>query len=83
MMRTHRHTTGIRQNYEGYATGFVPASGPKAKSVKVPLRSVVCPDCNAAIGEPCVSLTTGGVKTQVHISRKRIATRRFNEERGI
>lgn len=83
MMHTHRRTTGTRQNYEGYTTGFVPASGSKAKKVKVPLRAVVCLDCKAAIGEPCVSFITGEVKTQVHISRNRIATRKFNEERGI
>lgn len=82
-MKTRRYAIGPRQNYEGYTTGFVPASGPKSKKVMVPLRAVVCLDCNAAIGEPCVSLTTGAVKNQVHISRNRIATRKFNEERGI
>ena len=83
MLRTHRHTTGLRQNYEGYVTGFVPASGPKTKSVKVPLRSVVCADCKAPIGEPCISLITNNIMPGVHICRRRLATRKYNEERGL
>ena len=44
-------------------------------------RIVDCPDCKAAIGEPCFSLTSGNCVTMGHISRRRVAMRKYFEDR--
>jgi hypothetical protein len=61
----------------------------RAAHVPVPRvnpKAVACPECGAGVGEGCISLGERGtpkgepVKMN-HRSRKRIATRRFNEAR--
>ena len=76
-MKIHpRARDGIR------ATGnrhMLPAN-PKAKIVRGPsLRSVPCLDCGAEIGKSCVS-ASGAERSGVHISRRRIAFRRWQEQ---
>jgi hypothetical protein len=35
-------------------------------------KKVVCPHCNAQVGQPCNSISGGGImRTVVHIARKR------------
>lgn len=43
------------------------------------LRKVDCPDCPALVGDQCIS-STGKRLNQVHISRRRIAMRKYNAE---
>lgn len=80
--RGERHTYG-RLNYEGYSTGFVAPNLKPVHRVRVNLKRVPCMECKAEIDQPCISLITGGIKHNVHASRKRIAIRRYNEERGL
>lgn len=53
---------------------------PKNTGRRVPRQAVACPDCDAAVGQPCKT-TTGTVKTRVHTSRLRISARLDNEHR--
>lgn len=80
--RGNRHTFG-RQNYEGFVTGFVAPEFKRSNGPRINLRRVKCMECEAEVDQPCISLITGKVKSAVHASRQRIATRRFNEERGL
>ena len=43
------------------------------------LRSIPCVDCPAEIGEACIS-STGKSLSQVHISRRRLAIRKYRSE---
>jgi hypothetical protein len=45
-------------------------------------QSLPCLDCEAAVGQPCVS-STGKLLSAVHVSRHRMATRAYLKERGI
>jgi hypothetical protein len=44
------------------------------------LTAVDCPDCPALAGSKCVA-PSGNVKTQVHMSRRRIAMRKYYADR--
>lgn len=69
-----------RSNYEGYTTGFVAEPfTPHVPRGKYNYRIVVCPDCHASVGSPCVNLTTGKPVSGLHVSRKRIALRKIRE----
>lgn len=53
---------------------------PKVKKLRGPsMRSVPCLDCGAEIGASCVS-ASGAERSGVHISRRRIALRRWQEQ---
>lgn len=54
--------------------------GLKVRGLRGPsMRSVPCLDCGAEIGAPCVS-ASGAELSNVHISRRRIAIRRWQEQ---
>lgn len=44
-------------------------------------RNVKCPDCMAEVGAPCTS-PGGSVRKVVHLVRKRMSQRAYNQERG-
>jgi hypothetical protein len=44
------------------------------------MTAVDCPDCPAAAGGKCVA-PSGNIKTQVHISRRRMAIRKYYADR--
>ena len=50
-------------------------------SRKVPVRSIVCPDCGAVEGQNCVSAKGTEIESSVHASRRRMAVRKMNAER--
>lgn len=44
-------------------------------------RTVACIDCEAKVGEECVSLTTGNPLGRGHVARHRLAARKYWAER--
>lgn len=53
---------------------------PKKILPRTPLRIVVCPTCQAAVGAPCIS-TTGRTKEEAHVARRRMAFRAMQAQR--
>ena len=41
------------------------------------LTAVPCPDCPAQPGERCIAAMSGARKTTVHVSRRRVALRKY------
>jgi hypothetical protein len=66
------HMQGVP--YTGNTKGF----RPKRDRV-VHAREVVCPECDAEVGDQCLSSVTGRITTRFHASRRRMALRK---ERG-
>lgn len=82
MTKAEDKHSSYRYNAEGYVTGFVAPRGVGAKRVLVPsLRTVVCPVCGAEVGKTCVTDT--GKPKAAHEPRRRLATRKLNQERGL
>lgn len=74
--RRHYKTSGARMVY-GVDGGAPPqrSAFPQGTFTAVP-----CPDCPALVKEKCRSNTTGKQMAQVHISRRRIAIRKYNAD---
>jgi len=76
---------GYRKTYKANgARMFTAVDGGAPAAPQIPhgtLRKVDCPDCPAIVDERCRSNTSGKDLNQVHISRRRIAMRKYNQER--
>ena len=80
MTRTNEHQQErpTKLGYVGVPVEFTPRKAPR-----VPIRSVVaCPECEAVLDQPCVS-RTGKEIASTHRSRRRLAVRKQNEDRGV
>jgi hypothetical protein len=49
------------------------------KQPRIPVSSVICPDCKAPVGEKCIK-QNGEKSKSMHTSRMRIAARKMLEQ---
>lgn len=73
-MRGRETPVGKGQPLVGGVSDYLVKRAPNVKR-----RVVPCPDCRAAVGEPCLS-ATGKVLAKCHESRRRMAVRAQWEE---
>jgi hypothetical protein len=74
---------GYRKSYKTSGARMVyGVDGGAVANARIPygtLTAVDCPDCPSLAGSKCIS-STGKLLNQVHISRRRIAMRKYNAE---
>jgi len=69
-----------RPLYNGNHIGAVPRGYKPPRDPGIKIKNVVaCPDCKAAIGDPCRSMVNGRPASTYHTSRRRLAARIHNE----